>query len=113
MILIPSLNHQIPFCDSCQFADIASPFDIYCKNIEIAKYSPYYGRKLSQGTIEFLKVCGCASHSVFNKLKGFHDIEEFYKDKSTTPSCFQNPKECPFIENADTICSWFSKCNGD
>jgi hypothetical protein len=63
------MTHQL-FCNSCKFGQISSPYDIYCKEKNIAKYSPYYGRKLSQETIQFLQTCGCASHGDFQDQRG-------------------------------------------
>jgi|WetSurMetagenome_2_1015567.scaffolds.fasta_scaffold149244_3 hypothetical protein len=79
------MTHQL-FCNSCKFGQISSPYDIYCKEKTIAKYSPYYGRKLSQETIQFLQTCGCASHSDFQR-EGLLDMIKRKSYLASTGDC--------------------------
>ncbi len=32
---------------------------------------------------------------------------------SNSPACFKNPKECPHPDDADEMCAFMSKCQGD
>lgn len=61
---------------------------------------------LSKDT-SLIDIVGCASHSDFNRPRGYHDVEKFYRDE---PVCFKNPKECQYPYDAADSCEWFIEC---